>query len=108
MHSDALRAARVVPEQLAAGRGRRDARLPEHDKNAARWTPGLEATIFDNTEMAIASLEPDVDSREMTIRVAGPAALLIAKSREVLRGRPLRSDPAAGGNRVTLPPQLGA
>jgi hypothetical protein len=73
----------LVPEQLATGRGRRDARLPEHGKNAARWTPGLEATIYDNTKMAIASLEPDTDSRETTIRVAGPAALLIAKSHKI-------------------------
>jgi hypothetical protein len=73
----------LVPEQLATGRGSRDARLPEHGKNATRWTPGLEATIFDNTEMTIASLEPDLDPRQMSIRVAGPGALLIAKSHKI-------------------------
>lgn len=73
----------LVPEQLAAGHGRRDARLPEHGKNATRWTPGLEATVFDNTEMTITSLAPDADSRRATIRVAGLAALLIAKSHKI-------------------------
>lgn len=73
----------LVPEQSAPGRGRRDARLPEHGKNATRWTPGLEATLFDNTETTIASLEPDVDPRRTAIRVAGPAALLIAKSHKI-------------------------
>jgi hypothetical protein len=73
----------LVPEQLATGHGSRDARLPEHGKNATRWTPGLEATIFDNTEMTIPSLEPDVDPRQMTIRVAGPGALLIAKGHKI-------------------------
>lgn len=73
----------LVPEQLAVGRGRRSANLPEHGKNAARWTPGLEATIFDHTEMLIVSLEADVDPRETTIRVAGAAALLIAKAHKI-------------------------
>jgi hypothetical protein len=73
----------LVPEQVAVGRGRRSANLPEHGKNAARWTPGLEATLFDHTEMPILSLEPEVDSRETSIRVAGPGALLIAKAHKI-------------------------
>ena len=86
----------LVPEQLAVGRGRRSANLPEHGKDAARWTPGLEATIFDHTEMPIVSLEPEVDSRETSIRVAGPAALLIAKAHKIAdrnRGREHRVKP---------------
>ncbi|MEU4238654.1 hypothetical protein [Actinoplanes sp. NPDC026619] len=73
----------LVPEQLATGHGRRDARLPDHGKNATRWTPGIEATVYDNTEMPIVSLEPDRDPRRTTIRVAGPSALLIAKSHKI-------------------------
>lgn len=73
----------LVPEQLAVGHTRRSANLPEHGKNAARWTPGLEATVFDHTEMPIVSLEPTVDLRETSIRVAGPAALLIAKAHKI-------------------------
>jgi hypothetical protein len=71
------------PEELASGHGRRDARLPDHGKNATRWTPGIEATVFDHTEMPIVSLEPDVDPRRATIRVAGPGALMIAKSHKI-------------------------
>ncbi|WP_106130526.1 hypothetical protein [Pseudosporangium ferrugineum] len=59
----------LVPENLAAGRGRRSANLPEDGKNAARWTPALEATIFDHTVMPIASFEPEVDPRGMSIRI---------------------------------------
>jgi hypothetical protein len=99
----------LVPEQLAIARGRRDARLPEHGKNATRWTPGIEATIFDNTEMLITSLEPHVDSREMTIRVAGPGSLLIAKSHKIAdrladarRGRAHRVKPKDCGDVIRL------
>jgi hypothetical protein len=73
----------LVPESLAPMRGRRDARLPEHGKNATRWTPGLEATVLDNAEMTITSLEPERDSRSAAIRVAGPAALLVAKAHKI-------------------------
>ncbi len=73
----------LVPETLATTRGRRDARLPDHGKNATRWTPGLEATIVDNTEMTIDSLEPQLDTRTAAIRIAGPAALLVAKSHKI-------------------------
>jgi len=73
----------LVPEALAPGRGKRDARLPDHGKSVTRWTPGLEATVVDNTEMAISSLEPALDTRQAMIKVAGPAALLVAKSHKI-------------------------
>lgn len=112
----------LVPENLAPdNRGSRDARLPDHGKNATRWTPGLEATIFDNTELTIVSLEPHVDSRQMAIRVAGPAALLIAKSRKIAdrlddgaRGRTHRVKPKDCADVVRLmrapatPAEVGA
>ncbi|MER7166370.1 hypothetical protein ABT336_09935 [Micromonospora sp. NPDC000207] len=73
----------LVPEAFAPLRGKRDARLPDHGKNATRWTPGLEPCLFDNTERTIASLEPDQDMRTATIRVAGPGALLVAKAHKL-------------------------
>ncbi|WP_416902200.1 hypothetical protein [Micromonospora echinospora] len=73
----------MVPEAMAIGRGKRDARLPEHGKNAARWAPGLEAAVLDNDEMPIGSLEPDRDLRKESIRVAGPASLLVAKGHKL-------------------------
>jgi len=73
----------LVPETLAPLKGRRDARLPDHGKNATRWTPGLEATLLNNTELTITSLEPDLDVRTAAIRVAGPAALLVAKAHKI-------------------------
>jgi hypothetical protein len=73
----------LVPEALAYGNGRRDARLPNHGKNATRRVAGLEATVRDNVEMIITSLEIERDSRTMSIRVAGPAALLVAKAHKL-------------------------
>lgn len=72
----------LVPESLAPLHGKRDARLPEHGKNATRWTPGLEATVVDNATMTINSLEVQ-DTRTVTIRVAGIAALLVAKAHKI-------------------------
>ncbi len=99
----------LVPEALAPRKGRRDARLPAHGKNATRWTPGLEATVLDNTEMTIASLEPDMDTRTAAIRVAGPAALLVAKAHKIAErvvdeqhGRTHRLKPKDAGDVIRL------
>lgn len=73
----------MVPEALAPVHGSRDARLPEHSKNAARWAPGLEAAVLDNDPMMIGSLEPECDQRTAVLRVAGSAALLIAKAHKL-------------------------
>ena len=70
----------IVPGAMAQGRGRRDARLPHHGQHAARWADGLEAAVVDNTLMTVASLEPAADPRSLRVRVAGTAALLVAKS----------------------------
>ena len=67
----------MVPETLVKG-GRRSARVPPHDKMALRKARGLEAAVIDNTEMPIVSLDPD-DARVAAARVAGPAALIVAK-----------------------------
>lgn len=73
----------LVPEGLHAGGGRRGARIPPHSKYAARVVPGLEAAAMSHREMKVASLEPDHDSREVTMRVGSPAGLLVAKAYKI-------------------------
>ena len=68
----------MVPEQLAGPGGRRGARIPPHHKGVARRARGLEAALVDNSEIAVRALDPE-DPREIQARVAGPAALLVAK-----------------------------
>jgi len=68
----------LVPESLG-GEGRRAARIPPHATGMARKVAGLEGTLVDNVPMEIHALD-DTDSRAFTIRVAGPASLLVAKS----------------------------
>jgi hypothetical protein len=67
----------MVPAALA-GSGRRGARLGVHGNRAARRARGLEAALIDNTAMTVGALEP-TDRRRFSVRVAGPAALLVAK-----------------------------
>lgn len=70
----------LVPAALHAGGGRRGARIPPHSKHAARVVPGLEAAAVSNRPTTIASLEPEADARRIEMRVASPAALVVAKS----------------------------
>ncbi|MET8008299.1 GSU2403 family nucleotidyltransferase fold protein [Nonomuraea glycinis] len=73
----------MVPEALSgSGKGKRGARIPLHGNQVARRTLGLEAALVDNQEHALTALDP-ADVRRFTIRVAGPAALLIAKAIKV-------------------------
>jgi hypothetical protein len=74
----------MVPEALAGAGGpsRRGARLPPHDKKAMRRARGLEAVLIDNEEMEIRALDP-ADGRRVRVRVAGPAALLVAKIHKI-------------------------
>lgn len=72
----------LVPESLSEG-GRRSVQIPPHDKMSARRVPGLEAAVVDNDLMAVASLEPDVDTPVIMASVAGPAALLVAKAYKI-------------------------
>ena len=73
----------LVPEGLHAGGGRRGARIPPHSKHAARVVPGLEPAAISHRQMTITSLEPDRDSRAITMHVASPAALLVAKAYKI-------------------------
>lgn len=68
----------MVPEHFAPPGGRRSVRLPPHDKMIARKAIGLEGSILDQDLMKVAALDR-TDSRQFTIRVAGPAALIVAK-----------------------------
>lgn len=67
----------MVPDAIA-GKGRRSVEAAPHDKRALRRAVGLEAAVVDNALMAVRALAPD-DDREVEARVAGPAALLVAK-----------------------------
>lgn len=67
----------MVPEALA-GPGSRSADLGAHGKRVARRTVGLEGAWVDCAAIIITSLDP-ADPRQVTMNVAGPGALLIAK-----------------------------
>ena len=69
----------MVPQGFAPpGSGRRSVKLPPHDKMIARQAIGLEGTLLDNDLIEVVALD-DADSRRYTVRVAGPAALVVAK-----------------------------
>jgi hypothetical protein len=68
----------MVPAALAGTGGGRGARIPPHHRHAARRTVGLEAAVVDHAPMHVGALDP-ADTRVATIRVAGPAALLVSK-----------------------------
>jgi len=84
----------MVPEALSGSAGRRGARLPGHGKDVARRTTGLEPAIVDNEVRDLMALDP-ADGRAYPIRVAGPAALIVAKiiKIEERRGQPGRVRP---------------
>lgn len=72
----------IVPSEAAPPGGSRGARLPGHGKRAARKASGLEAALVDNEVIEIAAIEPD-DRRRARLRVAGVAALLVAKTHKI-------------------------
>ena len=73
----------VVPSQSGRQKARaRAARLPGHAASVARITPGLEPALVDHAPRTLTALDPR-DHRQVTINIAGPAALLIAKAIKV-------------------------
>ena len=72
----------IVPEGASTGEGRRGARIPPHGKRAARRAVGLEAALVDHSPMTVAALDP-ADDRQVTVEVAGVAALLVAKAHKI-------------------------
>lgn len=71
----------MVPEELA-GPGGRGARLGVHGKRVARRAKGLEAALVDRDTHTIGSLDAS-DHRTVTMNVAGPGALLVAKVHKI-------------------------
>jgi hypothetical protein len=74
----------MVPRKVD-GTNRLDARavkIPPHDRRAMRSTSGLEGALVDNQEMDIHALDPD-DKRLLRAKVAGPAALVVAKLHKI-------------------------
>ncbi|HET6501973.1 MAG TPA: hypothetical protein VFG87_14540 [Amycolatopsis sp.] len=86
----------MVPEALSGAGGRRGARLPMHGNRVARRTLGLEPAIVDNEEHELSAFGDE--SRGLLVRVAGPAALLVAKliKIEERRATPARQKPKDG------------
>jgi hypothetical protein len=68
----------LVPEGLSPAGGRRGARLEGHGRTAARKVLGLEGAAVDNDLRLVAALDPS-DHRSVRMRVASPAALVVAK-----------------------------
>ncbi len=82
----------LVPEAVG-GPGRRAARIGEHGKRTARKARGLEAALLDWERTEVGSLE-EADDRRFDIKVAGPAALLVAKLHKIAErvGSPDRAE----------------
>lgn len=72
----------MVPESVKPGAGRRAARLPGHAPSAARIVRGLDGALVDADIMRVGALAPS-DTRTVACRVAGPAALLVAKVHKI-------------------------
>jgi hypothetical protein len=92
VNTDGIPVDLMVPEQLAGpgGKNTRGARLPPHDRRSMRRARGLEAAVVDNNLREITALDP-ADTRRAEVRVAGHAALLIAKAHKI--GERAESDP---------------
>jgi hypothetical protein len=82
----------MVPERFAPASGRRSVRLPPHDKMIARKAIGLEGSILDYDLIEVGALE-GTDPRRCTVRVAGPAALVVAKVYKLAPALRRRSGP---------------
>lgn len=72
----------IVPAGSLAQGSRRGARLPSHGNTAAMRTPGLEAAVVDHDPVVFAGLG-DGDDRRYQVKVAGPAALFVAKIHKI-------------------------
>lgn len=72
----------MVPHGFAPPGGRRSVRIGPHDKMAARRAVGLEGAAIDFDVMDVNSLDPP-DTRVFAVRVAGPAALVVAKLHKI-------------------------
>ena len=71
----------LVPEAVG-GPGRRAARLGVHGNRAAMKVHGLEGALVSHKRRKVSSLVPSAD-RSCILKVAGPAALLVAKVHKI-------------------------
>ena len=71
----------MVPEALA-GAGSRSADLGPHGNRVARRAKGLEGALVDRERTELAPLDP-ADDRSVSMYVAGPGALLVAKTHKI-------------------------
>lgn len=69
----------MVPDGVLTTSSRRRAPLDGHDSKTARRTAGLELALVDHSPHTISSLDA-ADTRNITLKVASPAALVIAKA----------------------------
>ncbi|MFJ8732225.1 hypothetical protein [Streptomyces bauhiniae] len=69
----------LIPRQLSPKNGKRSAKVPPHGTMSARWIDGLEVAAVDRSPLRVTGLEAE-DRRAITVNVAGPAALLVAKA----------------------------
>jgi hypothetical protein len=69
----------LVPTALVPKNTRRSVQIGQHDRMAVRKVPGIELATVDNELLRIDSLDSD-DTRSFEIKVAGVAALLVAKA----------------------------
>jgi hypothetical protein len=70
----------LVPEAVG-GPGRRGARLGPHGNRAARKVKGLEGALVDSSPMELSGFADD--GRVVSVRVAGPAVLLVSKLHKI-------------------------
>lgn len=68
----------VAPHQSGRSGSARAARLPPYPSSTGRIAPGIAAALSDNSPMSISSLDSE-DPRVHELKVAGCAALLVAK-----------------------------
>jgi hypothetical protein len=64
--------------QSTRGKNARSASLPPHDSTTARIADGLDCALIDSDALLIDAFDNN-DSRSFQCRVAGPAALIVAK-----------------------------
>lgn len=85
----------LLPEAVSGRSGKgRAGRMPPHDKMSARRVLGIEGALVDHSEMRISALTTD-DARAHPLKVAGPAALLVAKQYKIFErlAQPARQRP---------------
>lgn len=71
----------LVAEAMAGRPGRRGASVPGQPEHSARQVRGLEGALVDHDVMALGALNDD--PRRFDLRVAGPAALIVAKVHKI-------------------------